>query len=171
MKRFTALLIVFSLLILSVPKKSEAAVGIIIKSKTTRTVGGVVTLVSGVMFTLGALAAQTASTYMLWIHLPVLLGFAGVPIGLIILEGENADLKFQELSVEKATLLGLDTKEVEIYNSEVEELNLVKSEIEAQVNEDVSDEEVALLWAEYGKTLSAETLVVASKVIVKAFSK
>jgi hypothetical protein len=170
MKRFTAFLIVLTLLIATIPQKSEAVVGMIIKSKTTRTVGGVVTLVSGVMFTLGATTVTTSATYMMVSGALLVLGFAGIPIGLVILDEENADLKFLELSAEKATLLGLNTEEIEIYNSEVEELNLVKSEIEALVNENVSDEEVASMWAEYGKSLSPETLRVASKVIVKAFS-
>jgi hypothetical protein len=170
MKRFTASLIVFVLLLVSIPQKSEAVVGIVIKDRTTRTIGGIVTAVSGVSFAT-SLVLLSGSTYITGTGVLFFFGFAGIPIGLVILDEKNADLKFQELSGEKAKLLGLSNEELEIYNSEVEELNLVKSEIEAQISEKASDEEVASLWSEYGKTLSPETLNVASKVIVKTFSK
>ena len=166
MKKFTASLLVFSLLFVSIPQKSHALVGIAIKNSKTRTIGEIVTAVSGVSFIGSFLAIGTESAIAGYIFISSMPGMA---LGLVILDEKEADVKFKPLSNDKANLLGLNEDELEVYNSEVDELNAVTEEIEAQVSEKVSNEEIAQLWSEYGRSLSPETMNVAAKVILKTF--
>jgi hypothetical protein len=169
MKQLTAFFLVFSLLFVSMPQKSHAVVGVVIRDKTTRTIGAIVTAVSGVTATATIYALGATGAYFSGAAALILLSVPGVAIGLIILDEKNADLKFKPLTQDNARLLGLTEEELDVYNSEVDELNLIKAEVEEQVSENVTDEEIAQLWTEYGKSLSPETMTVAAKVITKTY--
>lgn len=170
MKFLTSLLLVVSLLVLSIPKNSEAAVGLIISSRSTRVVGGVMS-VGGV----GAVGAAIVSNALLgnsYLMLGVAaLGVVGAGVGLIVLDEKNADLKFNTISSEMATQVGVSELERTIYNDEIGDLNFVKEMIESQVTAQMTDKEIQNLWDEYQILLSPETMWVASRVTQNLFQK
>ncbi len=168
MKFLTSLVLMLSLLVVSMPKKSEAAVGLIISSKSTRVVGGVMA-VGGV----GAVGTAILSNALLgnsYLMLGVAaLGVVGVGVGLLVLDEKNADLKFTEISTDLASQLEISEREMKIYNAQIGDLNFVKVMIESQVTAQVTDQEIKNLWDEYQVVLSPETMVVASKVAQHLF--
>lgn len=169
MTRFISLLLVFFFTFVSLTQKSEALVGIVIKSRTTKTIGGVITAVSGVTaLTTIAIVNSGATFYWSAIGL-VLFSIPGVAIGLVVLDEKNGELHFSELDPEKASLLTVSSDELNIYNSEVEELNVIKEEIESRVTNELTDAEVGALWIDFGKGLSPETMKVAAQIIKKTF--
>lgn len=169
MKQLTAFFLVFSLLFVSIPQKSHAIVGIAIKDKTTRTIGGIITAVSGVTAIGTITALSVTGTYFTGALTLILFSIPGAAIGLVVLDEKNADLKFRPLTEDKALLLGISNDDLEIFNSEVDELNAIKAEVESQVTDKLSDEEIALMWSDYAQSLSPETMTVAAKVISKTF--
>jgi hypothetical protein len=171
MTRFISLLLVFFFTFFSLTQKSEALVGIVIKSRTTKTIGGVITAVSGVTAFTTIVVANSAGTFLSYSAALGLMIFSipGVAIGLVVLDEKNGDLHFSELDPEKASLLTVSSDELNIYNSEVEELNVIKEEIESRVTNELTDAEVGALWIDFGKGLSPETMKVAAQIIKKTF--
>ncbi len=169
MTRFITLLLVFFFTFISLTQKSEALVGVLIKSRTTKTIGGVITAVSGVTaLTTIAIVNSGATFYSAAIGL-VIFSIPGVAIGLVVLDEKNGELHFSELDPGKASLLTVSSEELSIYNSEVEELNVIKEEIESRVTNELTDAEVGALWVDFAKGLSPETLKVAAQIIKKTF--
>jgi hypothetical protein len=168
MKFLTSLLLALSLLAVSIPKNSEAAVGLIISSRSTRVVGGVMS-VGGV----GAVGAAIVANALLgnsYLMLGVAaLGVVGAGVGLIVLDEKNADLKFIEIFPDLASQLGISEEDMKIYNTQIGDLNFVKDMIESQVTDKVTDEEIKYLWDEYQVVLAPETMQVASKVAQHLF--
>jgi hypothetical protein len=154
----------FSVFIGNAPK-AEAVVGLALNHHTTKVVGGVMS-VSGVTgFFGGMLLSSIVSAT---ITLPIMivsgpLAFAGI----IVLDEKNATMEFAVLSPDNGSNVGATQEELVIYNSEVDELNAVKAEIESRTSEDSSSEEIAGIWKEYVDTLSPETLKVAGLVAKK----
>lgn len=162
MKVFYSLIFSFLLFTTSVPK-SEAVVGLIIKDKMTKTVGGVVTISGLAGMGVGIIVAQTGS----WAGLGYLaLGMSAGALGLVILDESEGTIQFSELSKESGKDLGLSNSELTIYNSEVDQLNAIKDTIASQLSDEASSEEVASLWSEYKESVSPETLKVAAHVVL-----
>ncbi len=168
MKRFIAILLMICLFTISLTPKSEAGIGILIKSRSTRVVGGVISATSG-----ATIAGATVFNIIFGNSYVAIafaaLGVVGVAVGLVVLDEKNADLKFKRLSLEAVKRLGIKEKELEIYNSEVDELNVIKEVIESQVSDHVGQNEVTNLWNQYKETLSPETMNVASKIALSLF--
>ncbi len=168
MKRFFAILLVICLFFVSTTPRSEAAVGFLIKSRSTRVVGGAISATSGATI-IGAAAFNIifGNSYVAIAF--AALGVVGVAVGLVVLDEKNADLKFKSLSIASAQRIGINEAELEIYNSEVEELNIVKEVIESQVTDNVGQIRVTELWNQYKENLSPETMKVASKIALTLF--
>ncbi len=83
--------------------------------------------------------------------------FFGVSIGLILLDEANGKIEFTKIDPASAHELGLKKFEVLIFNSEVEEANLVLSEVISQINESTTHEDVTEIWSEYESILSPES--------------
>ncbi len=168
MKKILSLVLIFALISLSLPRKADAAVGLIIRSKSTRVVGGTMTL--GGVSTTGTsiiINALFGNSYLL-LGVSV-LGLMGAAIGLVVLDEQNADLKFMPLSTQYAEKMGIKISDMDIYNSEIEELNSIKEMIESKVSSNPSEEEVRHHWISYRDYLSPETLKVASQVSYYVF--
>lgn len=163
MKRFLSLGLVLCLLTLSLPQKSQAGIGLLISSRTTRVVGGTMAIAgaatTGTSIILNAIFGNSYT--LLGISA---LGAVGAILGLVVLDEKNANLEFKVISNEMAPKIGVSETELSIYNAEIEELNVVKEEIESKVSSDVSKKEIIARWSEYKDTLSPETLKVASHV-------
>ena len=168
MRVFLASLLCLSIFIGNTPK-AEAVVAIAIKNRTVRTVGGVVTAagVSGV--TISAIVANVTGSYsaigLMILSVPVAI------VGLVILDEKNADLKFSQLPLNKARVLAVSPEDIAIYNTEVEELNVVKETIESRVSAKSTEADIDYLWSEYKDTLSPETLKVAAQVTIKVLTQ
>lgn len=89
----------------------------------------------------------------------MVLATAGGLFGLMLLDGEQ-EAKFSELSLDSADDLGITASELEIYNSEVEQVNAIAREIGSELNGQGSDSaELARdMWIELGTQLSPETM-------------
>ncbi len=84
---------------------------------------------------------------------------AGGYFGFILLDGEQT-AKFSELTSVGAEALGISQAELEIYNSEVEQVNAIAREIGSEL-ESQNSESVELardMWQDLGSALSPETM-------------
>jgi len=169
MKKFIVLVLAFCILNISYMNKSEAVVGLLLNSKTTRVAGGIVSVASiGTAASAGAFHAIYGYTYGAMVF--ATLGFVGAYVGVILLEDNSGNLNFVPMSSHNAEKLQVSQKELDIYNSEVEELNNIKEVIEAQVSNNVTELEVTELWKDYRVNLSPETMQVASKIVLEVFN-
>ncbi len=164
MSLLLALILSFCVLVGTTPK-ADAVVGLIIKHKTARVVGGVMT-VGGVATFFGSMLASSVvsasvSIAVMMVSVPV------AALGLVVLDEKNANLSFSVLAEEDVSMLGATAQELNVYNSQVDELNAVTDEIESIVTDKTSTEEINRLWQEYKDTLSPETLKVAGLVAKK----
>jgi hypothetical protein len=168
MRVFLASLLCLSIFIGNTPK-AEAVVAIAIKNRTVRTVGGVVTAAGVSGFTISAIVANVTGSYsaigLMILSVPVAI------VGLVILDEKNADLKFSQLPLKKARVLAVSPEDIAIYNTEVEELNVVKETIESRVSDKSTQADIDYLWSEYKDTLSPETLKVAAQVTIKVLTQ
>lgn len=169
MKRFIAILLVICFFTISITQKSEAVVGVLIKSRTTRVVGGVISATSAAT-AVGAVAINIIFANSYTAIAIAAFGVMGLAIGLVVLDEKNADMKFKSLPLGQAQKLGIGENELAIYNSEIEELNTVKEVIETQVSDNATQEEVTGLWNKYKENLSPVTMNVASKVALALFN-
>lgn len=97
-----------------------------------------------------------------------LVGFLlGATVGAILLDNETGKFEFKKLDLDNAKSLGLNAREMEIYNSEIEEVNLVFEEVSSQLSNESTIEESEALWSEYQDYLSSESFEVMKKLATK----
>lgn len=89
----------------------------------------------------------------------MILSAGGGYFGFLLLDGEQG-AKFSELSAEGASDLGITAAELEIYNSEVEQVNAIAREIGSELTKQNSDSaDLARdMWMELGTQLAPETM-------------
>ena len=156
--------------------KADAVVGLILKNKTTLILSGVSAGLSGV----GAILAATggsavASGGVLFISaIPIIgaLGFAVFgALGIILLDDKTvAEMSYATIDLsDPDSYQGLSKEEVQIYNSEIEELNAIYKTIGAEINSESTVEDVAALWESYREFLSPATVKVAQLKAYTAF--
>lgn len=85
---------------------------------------------------------------------------AGWIIGMIFLNEESGVAEFKKIDLSTAQDLGLSAVEVDSYNSEIEEVNAVFTEVIAELDKNSSDEDAAQVWEEYEAFLSPNTFKV-----------
>mgnify|MGYP003390206199 CR=1 FL=1 len=155
MKIVTSFVIALLLSTILFTPKSHALVGWIVKSPTTRSVGGVV-IAGGLAFSF--IGARTASDG--WVALGNMIGgWMVAGLGLVILnEQQIAEAEFTALNT---TTKNYNDEELATYNSELAQLNAVHQTVVAQVRADANLDEVQL-WREYGALLSPATLKIAA---------
>ena len=163
MRIFLTILLSFTVYLSSVPK-AQALVGLAISSRSAKSVGGIMSVagVGGVATGVG-LTALLGNSYT-FLAISVLGATAGI-IGIVVLDEKACDLKFSQLDAEKAKLLNISSSDLDIFNSEVEELNLLKGEIEAKITKKTTDKEIVEQWKNSKQYLSPETLKVAARII------
>lgn len=154
MRILSACLLSLALVTALVPKNSHAVVGLLIKSSTTKTVGGVVAVGGlGVAVLSGRIIAEgwTALGY-------ALSGLMLAGIGLLVLdESQSAEVVYRKVQ----TVHGFSAADIATYNSEIEELNAIHQTVEAQLRADSSLDAVDL-WNEYKNQLSPATIKLAA---------
>ncbi len=92
--------------------------------------------------------------------------FLGVVVGAIVLDEESGSIEFNEVTYNEGEELNLSKKEIEIYNSEVEEANIVFSEVLANLAASSSVEDSRELWTEFSEFVSPETFIVMKRLAV-----
>lgn len=154
MRTITAFLLATFLSSTLLPNKSHAVVGWLVKSPTTRAVGGVVTASGGVYM----LAARGVAEG--WTALGHAIGAMMVMgLGLIILDEEQtAEAQFRPI---RGKLASFSTEEIATYNDEVDQLNAILQTVvdDLKRNPRLDEKE---LWLEYGPALAPATLQIAS---------
>lgn len=143
--------------------KAEAAVGLIIKHQTATTVGGIAAAGSaGVLGGAILLGQLGVVNYSLGGVILLLFGTAFVAaVGLIVLDDKTvADMDFVRLN-NKNNISDFDHYTVEVYNSEINELNAIRKTIQSELSEKSTVEESRDKWNEYKEFLSLETIEVA----------
>ncbi len=163
MKSILSALLSVSIFFTTMPQ-AQALVGVIISNKTVKTIGGLSTLAGASGMALGFLGTVSFGNSITFLAFSLFGATTGL-IGLVILDEKSGELKFSQLSLEQAQKLGIDQDDAQIFNNEVEELNLLKDEIEAKITDNTLNEEVVDHWREGLKYLSPETFSVAAKII------
>lgn len=147
--------------------KANALVGLLVKSKTTKIVGGIgagagAATVGGVFI----YAATTTSATLSQAIGAILVAYLGIVvggIGLLVLDDNTvADVEF--MPIVKSKTPKFTDYDIKIYNSELEELNAVRKTIQAEVSENTPVSEVTKLWNEYKEVLRPETIAIAEAV-------
>ncbi len=93
------------------------------------------------------------------------LGYIALVSGLIILDENSGKVEFSKVSKEQAILKGLTHTELESYNAEIEEVNIVFSEVTSQVNQDMDKTDLEALWQDHSDFLSSETFTALKKIV------
>ncbi len=81
--------------------------------------------------------------------------------GLILLD----DTGLAEFGPVYGSMEGVTDQEIEIYNSEIAEANLIAEEVVSQIDRDTSVSEAKEIWSRYESSLSPETLKVMTRII------
>lgn len=158
-----------SLAILITPTKSQAAVGLVAS-------GGVAILglamAGGSVVTFGV-AATIASGSSCGDCAGAAIGFLGIlllipfVLGLLLLDGEEGQqVAFSTLDLEQAAEIGVTKSELKIYNSEIDEANMLMAQVtqELAVQEDASPEQAKKLWDELSDSVAPATFKVMQKI-------
>lgn len=87
---------------------------------------------------------------------------AGWIIGMIFLDEGTGMVEFRKLDRNLSTQLNVETLDIEIFNSELEEANAVLAEVSSKLTEKTTHEDLANLWEEYEDYLSPESFKVSS---------
>lgn len=152
---FCALLITLSVATYSAP--SKAAVGI------TQLNAGVV---------LGGLAMTTAGVLIRKTPGFVgLLGYLGAIIGLVVLDGEQGqEVEFSALSLEEAKSLEITVAEMESFNAEIDQVNILFSEVALQLEgiEKPTTTDAKAAWDGLEGLVAQETFSAMKKISVKS---
>lgn len=148
---------VFLTLSMFTPQRADALVGALVKSPTTKSIGGVMTA-GGVGFAL--IGGRMASDG--WVALGNFVGGMMVAgLGLIVLdETQEAEFQFTPIA---STVPGFDATEIASYNAEVDELNAIHQTVVSELQRS-RKADAKLLWRDYAQTLSPETLRVAASI-------
>lgn len=88
-------------------------------------------------------------------------------VGIITLDGEGGQkIEFAELSQKQAKLLGATTEETRIFNSELDMVNQVFTQVigDLDLMEKPKPQDAKALWEQYESMLSAETVSVMKKI-------
>jgi hypothetical protein len=91
----------------------------------------------------------------------------GSAIGLILLDEEQGSVTFNKVKTEQAAKLALTEDQIEIYNSEIEEANILFEEVASNLTAESSVEESRAVWNEMQDFVSAETIEVMQSLISK----
>lgn len=83
--------------------------------------------------------------------------------GLIILE-EEGQIEFGPVHGE---LKGITAEQIAIYNSEIEEANLVFEEVSSQIGSNTSVDDVKQIWKDYESVVSPETIEVMRAIVAE----
>lgn len=81
----------------------------------------------------------------------------GILAGIVMLDSETSTVTFSELAPDQAVELGVSNHDLNIYNSEVTEVNALFEEVTHELNANSTIEEARAIWDEYSEYLSPST--------------
>lgn len=141
----------------AIPAKSSAGVGLLTGNVPLAIVGG------------GLTGISSAATFM------DLDGFDESPVwflssllGLLILDGEHgAELEFSNINSNDITGTGHTSEDIEIYNSELDQINLIFEQVEHDLSriDDPTMEDSRLAWESYRMSVSPESYSVMQSIM------
>ncbi len=120
------------------------------------------------LYTIGGgvlVASQSSNGSENWFGVLVLV--TALSLGVLFLD-EEGHFQFDQLSEDEAQVFNVTQSELEIYNQEVEEANMIFEEVRSQLHADSQVEEAELLWHEVSEFVSPETFLVMKKLAVTA---
>ncbi|MEK6774867.1 MAG: hypothetical protein AABY64_13065 [Bdellovibrionota bacterium] len=158
MRKFLVSLVTVISLINFSPKKSEAAVGVILLPHLI----GVPFIVAGAFVTLASLAPVHQDHGTAWLTFW---------FGIFLMDGEKGtDVVFTELKSDEARQLGLSDVELSSYNEELPEINAIREHIvgtlttRVSLGQDVDQKLARNLWQANGTQLSPTAFSALKKV-------
>lgn len=83
----------------------------------------------------------------------------GAVAGVVLLDDAGV-VEFNHISLENAKKIGIKRSDVDIYNSELEEVNMVFSEVSSELTKESTPEDAKNLWSKYSDLVSPETFSV-----------
>lgn len=144
MKKMKTFMLCLVLCVSIMPKKSNAIVGLAL---------------GNIPLVIGSIAVAASPYYMIRetntdanIAKAFLFVFLTGPIGLVLLDGEEEQgVEYKKLSEDQALELGINAQEREMYNFEIDQVNLVLNEvaIETEKLENPTPEQVKEIWEDY----------------------
>jgi hypothetical protein len=98
-----------------------------------------------------------------------ILAASAAIVGLVLLDGSNSqDIAFAAVSPAVAQSIGLSNAELDAYNHELDTINLIRENVESQLNTSDSNQanvqKAATLWKTYENDLSPEAFSAVEKV-------
>lgn len=145
------------------PTTSHALVGVIFANKTIKTIGAVGALTGGAVVG-GTLVVALSNSATLATLSIAFLGIATGGLGLIVLDDNTLlDIEFKELD-NNQNELAVTKSEIEIYNSELALLNMIRKTIISETNNDESTDDAEKRWLEYSEYLHPATFKVAQQI-------
>lgn len=95
----------------------------------------------------------------------VMLGIPVIAVGLIVLDGEQ-DIAFSELSKTEAAKIGVSSSELAVYNSEVEQANMLMAEVKSELSklEKPTAQDSRVAWNAVRDLVSPATYTVMQKI-------
>lgn len=155
---FVALMICTTLLS---AKPSQAAIGVIFSPVLVT--AGLVLAGGGVVATLTTSSNQGGLAQFL-------IGLYIVAIGLVVLEGEQ-EMLYAPLSPEQGKIIGLTKVELNSYNAEIDQINILTAHVDAEVAtiKDATEADAANIWTSVKDTLAPETFSALVKVTAQIY--
>jgi hypothetical protein len=145
-------------------RPSQAAIGAAV-STPVLIAGIVITAVTGVG-TLATLSSCRGDSSGLCAGLTILVGGPLVLLGLVVLDGEQG-VEFKELSNKEASKLGVSATELAIYNSEVDQANMLMADVKSELSEmnKPTAEDSKIAWDGVKDMVSPETFATMQKIV------
>ncbi len=145
--------------------KADALIGVIFKNRIVKTIGGIGAIGGGTLGLYGAGIAYSSTATLgsaiagaVFIAYGIVLG----GIGVIILDDKVSDIEFKKFDLDRPDLFGNFTlEEIQIYNSEIEQLNAIRQTISAEVSETEDTKDAEDLWNHYAPSLHPTTFEIA----------
>lgn len=98
--------------------------------------------------------------------IPMVLGTLALGVGLVVLDGEQG-FEFRELTSVEASKLGVSSSDLAIYNSEVDQANMLMEDVKAELSlkEKATAEDSKAAWDAVKDMVSAETFKTMQKIV------
>lgn len=154
-------------------QKSHALIGHYLKSRSLRTFGNIAagtgTLTYGTAITISGTYGAPSVVVASQMFIPLVIAPIVVGLGLVLLDDQTVtSIDFLPITQNQFDQYSLE--EIEIYNSELEELNAIKDSIEQEI-ENKDDQFARNLWKSYSHNLHPATIKIAQEQALRLVKK
>lgn len=158
------LAVLLTVVTLTQSKPSQAAVGAAVSTPVL--VVGIVIAGGGTVMTLSTLNECRGQSTGLCTGLTLIVMTPIILLGLVILDGEQ-QVEFRELSKAEAAKLEVSSAELSVYNSEVDQANMLVADVKAELSKIAkpSAEDSASAWSKVKDLVSPATFSVMQKIV------